>query len=273
MNTLRALGRWPNAPLAYLIAEIRYQRINDYETVVPTLVERLADDYPIEETHAFEANAEMMQSGAVPQLEPLRDLRNFKSTMGLRIGRTGLSLHCTDYAGWEDGFRDQLFKVLEAVSATLRPRVLLRSSLHCVDLLVPRADEQPDSYLVEGLRPWATELEPNGAFDQGNNVTRFTSGNIATTLLILSRVKAQVVLTPTLNAMPLAFSQIQTKALTFFRETGGAFAIMDIDVAQETARPFQIEAIKAEYEEIHKRASAVFLAATTPEAQQLWQTK
>jgi len=268
MEKPKGLGQWPHAPLAYLIAEIKFQRVLDFEAQLPALAAQLADRYPLEETSS---SLEISGPGVPPSMEPIRDFKNFSSTMGARLTRSSLSLHCTDYAGSES-FQSQWFDLLDVVAGLLKPRVLLRSSLRCVDLLVPQGEELPDHYLVPNLRPWSPSSEVLGDFEQGNSVSRFKYQDISTTVLILARIKGQFVLPPTLAAMSLALSPVQSQALHFHQSTGRPFAIMDTDVAHEAARPFELEALKAQFKQIHKLASASFRAATTDEAQEFWQT-
>jgi uncharacterized protein (TIGR04255 family) len=272
MERTTALGRWPKAPLAYLIAEARFQRTADFDQTLPKLLERMAEEYPIEDRTTFEAA--MDQPGAQPSFEPLVDVRNFASTIGLRIGRGSVAVHCTDYAGWNGAFRDQLARALEGITDTLRPRVLLRTSIRTVDLLVPEGLEASDASLVHQLRAWDPNDVPTiGEFEQANQATRFKRGSVATTLLVLSAVKAPIVLPPTLSAMPLALSPIQAQVLEFHRQTGRAFAMVDTDVVQEEARQFDLAALKNQFDDLHKASSAIFLAATTEEAHARWQAK
>jgi uncharacterized protein (TIGR04255 family) len=270
MHKPKALGRWPDAPLAYLIAEIKFQRPQDFDNALPQVVDQLADDFPLEEkSQTFEATIEPGQQQ--PTIEPMRDFKNFAGTMGVRISRGSFALHCTDYAGWSGGFEDTWFALVKKVAMTLRPRVLLRSSLRYVDLLVPEDNETPDAMLAEGLRPWNASGEELGEFEQGNKVMRFKNGPYATTLVVLSRVKGQIVLPPTVTAMPLVLSPPQQKALKFHARTSLPFAILDSDVVHEAATSFDVEQIKAQFSELHRLTSAAFLAATTPEAQKKWQ--
>jgi len=270
MDKPKALGRWPNAPLAYLIAEIKFQRVHDFETQLPALVDGLLDDYPLEESSSYEVSSQAGPNGTTT-LEPLRDFKNFGSTMGVRLTRGSLALHCTDYDGWTDSFQMEWSKLLDLVFGVLKPRVLLRSSLRCVDLLVPQGDESPDSFLVPGLRPWLEPAGVLGEFEQGNKVSRFRKDDLSLTTLILSRVQGQILLPPTLTAMTLALSPMQNKALQFSQSTGRSFSIMDTDVAHDGARPFDLPKLKAQYDDIHRLSSAAFKAATTTEAKKLWE--
>jgi uncharacterized protein (TIGR04255 family) len=268
MEKPMGLGQWPNAPLAYVIAEIKFQRVQDFEAQLPALTEQLADRYPLEESSS---TLEISGTGSPPSMESLRDFKNFSSTVGVRLTRGSLSLHCTDYAG-SSSFQSEWFHLLDLIARLLKPRVLLRSSLRCVDLLVPQGDESPDHYLVPSLRPWCEGSDVLGEFEQGNMVSRFKYQDLSTTVLILARIKGQFVLPPTLAAMSLTFSPVQAKALQFHQSTGRPFAIMDTDVAHEAARQFDLGELKAQFKQIHQLASASFRAATTVEAQQFWQT-
>ena len=269
MDKTKALGRWPNAPLAYLIAEIKFQRPHDFDSTLPALVERFAKDYPLEESTTFEATLEPGQTN--PTLERVRDFKNFANSMGVRLTRSSVALHCTDYSGWQHGFEAQWHRVLEAVTEVLRPRVQLRSSLRNIDLLVPEGDESPDEYLVPGLRPWNAGGDGLGELEQGNIAMRFKQDNFATTLVVLSRIKGQVVLPPTVQAMPLVLSPIQQRALEFHSKTGRPFAIVDTDVVHEAAIPFEFVPLVSQFTELHRLASTAFLSATTRDAQQQWQ--
>lgn len=270
MDKPKALGRWPNAPLAYVIAEIKFQRPHDFDSALPQLIEQLTDDFPLEDpSQIFEAVLEPGQQQ--PALEPVRNIKNFASTMGVRITKGSFALHCTDYAGWSSGFEDAWTALIEKVAGTLRPRVLLRSSLRYVDLLVPESDESPDTMLADGLRPWHSNGDGLGELEQGNKVHRFKNGAYATTLVVLTRVKGQIVLPPTLVAMQLLLSPPQQRAQQFYTRTSLPFAILDSDVAHEVAMPFDLEHLKQQFTELHRLTSTAFLAATTLEAQARWQ--
>src|SRR5215471_17073645 len=124
MDKTKALGRWPNAPLAYVIAEIKFQRPQDFDNAMLQLIELLADDFPLQETsQTFEATIEPGQQQ--PTFEQVRDFKNFASTMGVRISKGSFALHCTDYAGWTGAFEDTWAALIKKIAATLRPRVLL----------------------------------------------------------------------------------------------------------------------------------------------------
>jgi uncharacterized protein (TIGR04255 family) len=270
MDKTRALGRWPNAPLAYLVAEIKFQRAQDFDSALPLLVELLANDFPLEEaSQTFEATLEPGQQQ--PTLERVRDFKNFAATMGVRTTKGSFALHCTNYAGWTGAFEDVWTELIKKVATTLRPRVLLRSSLRYIDLLVPDDGESPDNMLAEGLRPWHVNGEGLGEFEQGNKAHRFKNGPYATTVVVLSRVKGQIVLPPNISAMPLALSPPQQRALKFHSRTSLPFAILDSDVAHEAATPFDVDQIKVQFSELHRLTSTAFLAATSPEAQKRWQ--
>ncbi|MCE1182864.1 MAG: TIGR04255 family protein [Rhodocyclales bacterium] len=272
MDKPKALGRWPNAPLAYLIAEIKFQHVQGFEALLPGLVAQLADEYPLEESTQYQSTLVIGGPGPQQTMEPLRDFKNFAATMGVRLTSGSLALHCTDYAGWSGGFQARWSKLLNMINTSVKPRVLLRSSLRCVDLLVPNGDESPEGYLIPSLRPWLGGSDVLGQFEQGNFISRFKSGDISTTILILARIKGQVFLPPTISAMSLGFSSVQVKALEFHQRTGRAFAIMDTDVAHDGPRPFDLENLNQQFERLHQLASASFKAATTPEAQQLWKS-
>ena len=270
MDKIKALGHWPNAPLAYVIAEIKFQRPQDFDNASLQLIELLADDFPLAEaSQTFEASIEPGQQQ--PTFELVRDFKNFAATMGVRITKGGFALHCTDYAGWTGAFEDTWAALIDKVAITLKPRVLLRSSLRYIDLLVPQDKESPDGMLADGLRPWHANGDGLGEFEQGNKAHRFKNGAYATTLVVLSRVKGQIVLPPTVSAMPLALSPPQQKALMFHARTSLPFAILDSDVVHEAATPFDVDQLRVQFSELHRLTSTAFLAATSPEAQTLWQ--
>lgn len=272
MDKPRALGRWPNAPLAYLVAEIKFQRVHNFESVAHELAARLTGEYPLEET-AAENFIEVNNGIAQQSSEPIFDYKNFASTVGVRVTRGSIALHCTDYAGWSGGFRERLFGLLDSVADAVRPRVLLRSSIRCVDLFVPERNRAPDEVLVNSLRPWTTGEDSLGRIEQANIAARFKHEEFFSTVLVFSRAKGPTFLSPTLSAMSLKFSPIQSKAMSFHQSTGQAFAIMDIDVANEGARPFNLSELKQQYEEIHRLSSAGFKAATTVDAQRVWKAE
>ena len=268
MEKPKALGRWQDAPLAYLVAEIKFQRPHDFESGLPKLVKQLTEDFPLEESTAVEATFE---PGKPPMMEPVRDFKNFASNMGVRLTKTSFALHCTDYAGWDAGLEQQWLKLISHLSEAMEPRVMLRSSLRLIDLLVPEESGQlPEDVLVQSLRPWTGGGDSLGEIEQANSATRFKNGPYAATLVVLSRIKAQMVLPPSVNAMSLALSKIQQKALNYHTQTNGAFALLDFDMVHDAPKPFDVAELKAQFTELHRLGSSAFQAATTAEAQRRW---
>jgi uncharacterized protein (TIGR04255 family) len=268
------LGRWSHAPLAYVVTELQFQRVSSSEAVLEKVAEVLAEAFPVHEVGVLEVT---LVSGD-PDGKPVRqsagevhDFRNFDTTVGVRITPEAISMHSVVYTDWP-AYQTEWMTALATILPVLKPRVVTRTGLRYVDLIVPDKGRTTTDYFAAGLRPWSTELPKVGKLEQHNLSARFKADRISSKLVVLERVTAGFALPPNFQPMALKFSEAQQRAVDFQRAKRGAIALMDLDIAIDGPRPMlNSEELRKEYEELHAAESALFRAAISPLAVDLWQ--
>lgn len=271
MGLSKASSHPASVPFGYAIAEIKFQRIHDFEKKLPKLISKLTEEYPLEEDGPLEHSFDPSNSKSPNSLELYRDFKSLDSKLGIRISSKSAALHCTDFILFKEKFESKWFELINILHETLKPRVLIRSSIRRVDLLVPKGKDSADKYLTPSLRPWDIKKPELGTFEQGNTIARFKNDDISTTILVLARVNGNTLLPPTLTAMTLILSPAQIEARKYYQETNKSFAMMDTDVAYEGAILFDIKKITEIHKKIYNNSSVCFEEATSHEAKLVWE--
>lgn len=273
MPTPAPLGRWPNAPLAYVVTELQFQKVPSFDVSVEKVAEALIEDFPVRQEGVFEVVTMTVDGEGKPTRQSsgdVHDFRNFDATAGVRITSESVSMHSVAYADWPT-YRRAWLRVVDTVASIFNPRVVLRTGLRYIDLIIPEDNKIAADYLAEGLRPWKNEIQKVGKLQQHNLSTRFKGDRISSKLIVLERVTAGIALPPSFQPMELKFSEIQQRALEFQRTRRGAIALLDIDAGIDGPRPTpSIEELSAEFEQLHAAESAIFRSAVSSHALASW---
>lgn len=148
-----SLGAWSNAPLAYVLAEVRTELLADIKNYQPKLAGRFRDEFPIQRTmHA----AKLVASGAQFLFEPEPDAAWEFATPDNRVAvilRTnGIVLHATAYSDSRD-FLARLQRVVGVVAEEVPSVYVNRLGLRYIDFILPASGEEPESYVDRRLNP------------------------------------------------------------------------------------------------------------------------
>ena len=97
------LGAWGNAPLAYVLAEVRTELIADIKDYHPKLAGRLRDEYPIQRTmHAVRFVATGSQLLTEPEQDPAWEFATPDNRTAVILRTNGVVLHATAYKDSRD---------------------------------------------------------------------------------------------------------------------------------------------------------------------------
>lgn len=270
-NIAAPLGQWPNAPLAFVVAELQFERIVDLERKLADVHGLLSETYPLYEVTGLDTLTALPDATQMVRTsEPAHDYRNLDNTTGVRITANNVQLHTVVYTDYSD-FCAKWARVLEVVTQVLRPRIMARAGLRYVDLIVPdEADRSPTDYLAPALANSAMEVEAVGQLEQQAVVLAYKDERVVSRVSLLNMIRVGMTLPPSFIPMPLTFSAIQSKALARQRE-GGPVGFLDFDVAHHGPQLLDSPRLRALYDDLHRRHSALFTGAISDLAKSQWQ--
>jgi len=257
-------GQWPEAPLALVLAQLRFETFMDLDAVAVPFREQVEKLYPrVQPIHRLVIP--MLGIGATPQ-EPPKPIvggyafNNAENTKSVRLEVGALTYAVSSYAKYEDHFEKEWRELVAAVSS-IRELFVTRIGLRYVDFIIPAEGASPDDYVVE-------PLGRTPAIDGGNAPTAF---NLFEYTMAQGQMRVQYgrgvgrpELPPDLQNLQLALSPVMTK------ETTGSAAILDTDRWMEPAASLPIDGIMPLFATMHADMSTAFRRIITPRALKEW---
>lgn len=200
------LGAWPNAPLAYVLAEIRTEILSDIAEFQPVIAKQLRQDYPVQRKLnmarvvatgtqvVFEQAPEFAWEFATPDN---RTAVNFRTN--------GIILHATSYTTSVEFFT-RLEKILSVFVAAVPNVYINRLGLRYVDFILPQSNETPEDYINEKLNP-DLGLSANGLGYMATNLASYPMQRGVLNLRYM-RAHGQTNLPPDLGMLTLTPSEL-----------------------------------------------------------------
>lgn len=263
----QSLGRLNKAPLAYVLAQVRFQNIPDLEKHIPSIHAALRNILPRSQKIP---QAVLQTNGSISEVVPLLLGRwEFASTdnkKGVVIQNNSLVYHVTEYNTYAD-FHDELMYIIKVVSDII-PNILVdRLGVRYIDFIVPENGESPEKYIIDGLR-CKPELGIDNLNYYGFSVFQYQLDE-GIMVARLARAKGAPRLPEDLQGMNLAPSDIMTAQIEDNIET----AFLDTDRFVEDVFEFEIERVSTLFTKMHKDISTFFKKITTPFAMDKWNGK
>lgn len=151
-DTPKAQGRWPNAPLALVLAQVRFEPTPEtgIEYLSAAIRERTGGEYP--QTNALQQISFVVgeNSAVSPIAQPVvvgHDLLTDDGTRSVRFQEGALTYSASTYHDFPT-FMGQLNVLLGALCDAGAPRVL-RLGLRYVDFVIPSQGHVPEDYLID----------------------------------------------------------------------------------------------------------------------------
>ncbi len=264
-----ALGRLPNAPLAYVLAQVRFEPFLEIEKHIPALQTSLRARYPrfrrVERVGFEVLLTETTQS---PQIQPATNMAQWEfgaaaNFEGVIVQQHSLVFHVTAYETHEQ-FGQAWRWVMNQVGAHIPDLLVNRIGLRYVDFIVPNPDETPEDYVVDRLR---CDPTPDIPYQHHQGLTlaeyRLETGFLA---VRYSRGIGRPTLPPDLSELSLQPSAIMEQRVVDDQPT----AVLDIDRFMALSAAYDAEALADQFGQMHQETSAVFKALTTDHARAVW---
>lgn len=259
------LGQLPNAPLAYVLGAVKFERQLTLDKHIPALQERLQAEFPRFQT-VNEAIIQIDATGeAAPQNTQITryQFASADNRHGVVLNRETLVFHATAYSNYE-AFSQRLEGVLKNVGAELKHLFVRRVGLRYVDVLIPEDGETPDAYVSAGLRSMPTLSLPS-QYHSGLVISEFKMEK-GSLVVRYATARGRLGLPPDLQPLLLAEPHIMQRAVPDSILTG----LLDFDrfVPQEVS--FEAAYVKSVFDSLHDDLSVAFRGLTTDHAKQVW---
>ena len=259
------LGQLPNAPLAYVLGALKFERQLTLDKHIPVLQECLQAEFP-----RFQpVNEAIIQIGASGEAAPqnMQSMRyEFASAdnrQGIVLNQETLVFHATAYSNYE-AFSQRLEWVLKNVGEELKHLFVRRVGLRYVDVLIPQEGETPDAYVNAGLRNMPTLSLPSQYYS-GFVISEFGMGK-GSLVVRYATARGRLGLPPDLRPLLLAEPDIMRRAVPDNIVTG----LLDFDRFVPEEISFEASYVKSVFDSLHDDLSVAFRDLTTDHAKQVW---
>ncbi len=261
-----ALGQMPNAPLALVLAQVRFSPYLTIGNSIPAIQDALRKNYPLFRKSQIQS-LEITGAGA-PNISSVDrwDFVDQDNREGFIVQQDSLTFLATRYKTFED-FAEKQYVVLSCFENTVKDVFVERLGLRYVDVIVPRGGEQPEQYVVDGLRGCSLEMYSPLQF-RSQYVGRWNLDSGAMTLRFINGAPKPY-LPPDLQPLELGIPEIIEKAST----ASGRVGTLDFDRALEHRGLYSASKISELFAGMHADASNVFKRAMSPLAKEVWNSK
>jgi uncharacterized protein (TIGR04255 family) len=269
MHMTESLGTWKNAPLAYVLAEVRTELLADLKEYQPKLAAALRGSYPIQ--RVLHAARFVATSGGI-QHEPEQDgaaweFASPNNQTAVIIRSNGIVLHATTYAGSGD-FLERLNSAILILAREVPSVYVNRLGLRYVDFIIPKPGETPDAYIDAKLNPTValpTAIAPPFAMSLAIYPVR--EGKLS---LRYMRGSGRPELPPDLATFALEKSSLMRRSDIAADQ---ATAIVDTDRIRDFATRIALDpnVLKGEFRIMHGDVSSAFMFLLTEYAKKQWE--
>lgn len=263
-----ALGQWANAPLALVLAQVRFEQILDLDNLVLQVNTQLSQLFPrLSKRLVFPLGAPVGAHQALGQppagvpSSTVYQFANAETTKSIRIESNSLTYTVSRYQDYA-AFADELATILQAfVGASGKPLFVNRLGLRYVDFIVPSEGREPSDYIKApvGQMPVLGKISPaivlnlaEYPFDGGVLRLQYLTGNGMPSLL------------DDLQPTPVALAP-----RTLLKDDQRT-AVLDFDRISHTENVLSVEDILASFETMHADMSMAFMSMITDFAKISW---
>jgi len=262
------LGRMPNAPLALVLAQIRYSRYLTMEKHLPALQDAVRHHYPAFRTSQIQSLE--LTGGAVNVQAGTRwEFADFENRRCFFLQQDSLVFLATAYIDYED-FAERFAEILGHFEALVPDVLVDRVGLRYVDLIVPQSGEAPERYVASGLHGFPLgALAEKAKSLQAQYVSKYDFADQEGLLIArYSRGVSDPYLPADLQPLTLALPGIVHRARA--RQGQSMIAMLDWDRVLPHRAPFDRAALIARFGEMHTDLGEAFKRATSEYGLKVW---
>ncbi len=265
------MAKWKNAPVFYVVAQVRFSPVLSLQTYVPQIQEHFRKN-------GFPSFAQRLnfQMGVV--LPPPSDAEPnvpgvpFEKTTGyvfsnrdmnqsFVLEQNGLTFQVTeDYLDFS-WFLDLFVRSLTVVHDAIEPDSVQRIGIRYLDAVIPRDGSAVRDYLIPEVTG-LLEKSPEGSVQHAYSETMVQTDGTSTVSRVLVR-NGSIALPPDLQSLPLKINKR-------FSDLSGWHAMIDTDSFQSEQFPMDISRIRTTLQHLHGRVDGTFRDVVTEFALEDW---
>lgn len=265
MTNAPVLGQWPKAPLALVLAQIRFEPLLDIETVAKAFQEKIEELFPrVQAAHRLPFfSMSGGGEGQIPQSPQLVafDFMNAEKTKSIRLESNALTFSVTEYLKYDGHFEEEWSWAVGALSS-LKRLFVTRLGLRYVDFILPTNGASPADYVVPPLGQ-ALEIEGGLSKNQYSTID-YAMSQGALRIQYFQQI-GQPSLPPDLQG-PLA-----PPSLTY-SDREGLTAILDTDRMIDASAHYSHGEVMSIFSSMHSDLSATFKRIISERAKTEWST-
>jgi uncharacterized protein (TIGR04255 family) len=264
MTNAPVLGQWLKAPLALVLAQIRFEPLLDIEAISKAFQEKVEVPFPrLLTAHRLPfpmGGGEAASMVPSPQLVAF-DFLNASRTKSIRLESNALTFSVTEYVKYDGHFETEWGQVVEALSS-LKRLFVTRLGLRYVDFILPTEGALPSDYVVP---PLGQALEIEGGQPKGQySMVDYKMSQGALRIQYFQQA-GQPLLPPDLQG------PLEPPTLTFDRAED-LTAILDTDRMIDVSDHFSHDEIMSSFSSMHSDLSGTFKRIITERAKKEWNT-
>lgn len=261
----QALGKWPNAPLALVLAQVRFdpEIDTDYKKIAERLKGALGSSFPaMKAVHQVallfgpQQQQESFGGGEVG-----RELRSDDDRRALRI-QDGVMTYTTSLYQDSQHFLAEWRGMLDCLCEAGGVKVL-RFGLRYIDFIIPRDGKAPEDYFKDGFgkQPHIFEDVAQTAF-ASHDYRRGSNG--------MMRVQFGRDIAPPSLPPDIGEGSITLSPALLRKYKEGASAVLDVDRWSVDSRRLKADQIAEEFQLLRNDICEAFKRIITPEAEAEW---
>lgn len=261
-----ALGQMPNAPLVYVLAQIRFTHIPRMDRRWEDFHENVLESYPLADPS--ERIEQLTIKDGKPSVgDSIQRWKLFSDdrTSGLIVTADSLVFHAIKYKTSKHLIAE-LDEILRNFAKVIPEKMVRvnRLGLRYVDLLLPESGLMVDDQVIENLRlPLLPDL---GKPERMEQVVTYKT-DVGGKLVIRHRQSVN----PDLLPADIFPNNLEVAPrLSRPKPEGQVAGLLDYDHFLEKDMHFDVATIIDDFRKLHSVSSAAFLKTTTKEAQQMW---
>lgn len=266
----KTLGAWGNAPLAYVLAQVRTEQVADIKKYQPDIAGKLRALYPLQrEQQGASLIATKSQVMFEPQQEKSWEFASPDNRTATIIRESGVVLHATSYIDSND-FLAKLHHVIKIFQETVPSVFVNRVGLRYIDFVIPPPGESPEQFVDRRLDVDLGASQGDGYLSTSVSIYPQLEGQM---ILRYVRGSGQPELPPELSAFSL---QRSSKMDELNKEDKRPTAIIDTDRNMHFS-PVQLldaDKILSTFRSMHDDISSLFSEKViTDHAKKYWGAK
>lgn len=267
-SLLTALGQWPNAPLAIVVAQIRFEPTmeTDYAVLAEKIRQTTGEEFPvINDVQEFSfVVGDGGQSPRSPEAAVAgSDLRSADGARCIRLQQGAITYSTCSYRDSKH-FSGEWRKLLDALCAGGKVHAL-RLGLRYIDFIIPSEGRVPEDYVCEGFgrSPDALDEQAPIAFSL-YDYERPHGGRL--------RIQYGRGFGPP-SLPPDLMDAVPPPPFLVAKYDSGLSAVLDMDRWRPASEMMSAEVLAKEFQILHGDMSKTFQRIITPIAAREWQEK